>query len=212
MAPAAPPSVARPAPAAAPQPQAAPPKPAAHTTSAQPVKTTTHVAGSQEPTSAPNTDEGVIDYTRIPGELDRKFDEIDEDSALRPTIINPGDVWTRSSQKGLLSDPVEASIVADQQETEQNKAFDLLDALSRSGALPIHHASLHVVIAATHCFDTTLINTVIEENVNPIEKVERSVMIVATTIHAKPAIELLAAEQSERFLGSNPRLGSGKAQ
>ena len=55
---------------------------------------------------------------------------------------------------------------------EKNKAFDLIDALSRSGALPIDHASLHVVMAATHCFDKTLMDCVIKGNVNPIEKVE----------------------------------------
>lgn len=154
---------------------------------------------------APGPD-GQVDYTRIPAALDRKFEELDEESALRPTIINPGDVWSRTSQRGLLSDPVIANLHAREQATERNKAFDLLDALSRSGALPIQQASLHVVIAATHCFDKTLIGTVIEDNVNPIEKVERSLMLVATTIHGRPAAELLMDDQRERFLAGNPRL------
>ena len=38
--------------------------------------------------------------------------------------------------------------------------------------------------------------------------IERSVMIVATTIHNKPAAELLAGEQRDRFLTSSPRLGA----
>jgi hypothetical protein len=39
------------------------------------------------------------------------------------------------------------------------------------------------VIAATHCFDKSLVDTVIEGNVNPIAKVERSMLIVASVIH-----------------------------
>ena len=120
-------------------------------------------------------------------------------------------MWTRSSQKGLLSAPSTSTLYAGEQKAERNKAFDLLDALSRSGALPIDHASLHVVIAATHCFDKTLLDTVIEDNVNPIEKVERSLMIVATTVHRQPARELLMDDQRERFLKLSPALGTGAA-
>jgi hypothetical protein len=140
-----------------------------------------------------------LDYTRIPRELDAKFEALDDDGALRPTILNPGDVWSRTAQKGLLAAPATATMTKDEQKDEKNRAFDLLDALSRSGALPIDHASLHVVIAATHCFDKTLLDTVIQGNVNPIEKVERSVMIVATTVHDRPASELLLDDQRARF-------------
>ena len=77
---------------------------------------------------------------------------------------------------------------------EKQKCFDLLDALSLSGALPIDCASLHVIIAATHCFDETLINTVVQRNVNPIEKLELSSLIVGETIHARPAQQLVRPE------------------
>ena len=94
-----------------------------------------------------------------------------------------------------------------EQKDEKNRAFDLLDALSRSGALPIEHASLHVVIAATHCFDKTLLDTVIQGNVNPIEKVERSVMLVATTVHNRDASEMILEDQRARFFTYTPKLG-----
>ena len=32
----------------------------------------------------------IVDYTKIPVDLERKFDELDPDGALRPTIINIG--------------------------------------------------------------------------------------------------------------------------
>jgi hypothetical protein len=197
----------------------APPQPAqaARPPEPAPVATKTEAA-ARPPTArasgeaAPGGEPGeALDYTRIPAELDRRFDALDEDSALRPTIINPGELWTRSAQKGLLASPVTATLAEKEQKDEKNRAFDLLDALTKSGALTIEDASLHVVIAATHCFDRTLTDTVIQGNVNPIEKVERSLMIVATTIHRRAAVELLADDQRERFLTYAPRLGSPEA-
>lgn len=90
--------------------------------------------------------------------------------------------------------------------TERNKAFDLLDALTKSGALEIEHASLHVIIASTHCFDKSLMETVIQDNVNPIEKVERSSLIVASTIHNVAPMSLISAEQVERVGNFSPML------
>ncbi|MDO9017237.1 MAG: hypothetical protein Q8S73_08180 [Deltaproteobacteria bacterium] len=147
-----------------------------------------------------------MDYTRIPAALDRKFEALDEDGALRPTILGVGEIWSRRSQKSLLAEPVRKSLQADDQKDERRRAFDLLDALTKSGAMPLEHASLHVVIAATHCFDDTLLNTVIQRNVNPIERVERSSVIVATTIHAQSAAALLSDDQRERFFRGSPRL------
>ena len=55
-------------------------------------------------------------------------------------------------------------------------------------------------------FDKALLETVIQGNVNPVEKVERSSMIVATTIHGRPAIELLLEDQRQRFFATSPQL------
>jgi hypothetical protein len=53
----------------------------------------------------------------------------------------------------------------------KNNAFDLLDALSRSGEISIDHSDFHVLLPSTHCFTRSLVDTVIVDNVNPIEKV-----------------------------------------
>jgi len=150
--------------------------------------------------------EGDIDYLAIPTTMAVQFNRLDQDQALRPTIVAAGAPWQRKHQEGLLAQPQEQSLGNDQQETERDKAFDLLDALSCSGALPCEHASLHVILAATHCFDATLVNTVIQQNVNPIEKVERSTLIVATTVHGKNAQELIKADQVERVHTYSPIL------
>ena len=46
---------------------------------------------------------------------------------------------------------------------EKDSAFDLLDALTRSGALPLSHAEMHIVVAATQIFEKTVMETVIQE-------------------------------------------------
>ena len=140
-----------------------------------------------------------IDYTQIPALLDARFQTFDEDNCLRSTIIKPAQRWTLRSQAGLLSEPVQSTLGKDEIKTKRNAAFDLLDALSRSGVLTIDFASLHVVLAATHCFDKSLINTVVQGNVNPIEKTERSSLIMASAIHDKTAAELVKGAQVPRL-------------
>ena len=73
---------------------------------------------------------------------------------------------------------------ADEANKEKKKTFDLIDALTKSGALVLEHSSLHVILGASHYFDKTLMDTVIEENVNPIDKIaEQSMLIAAASVH-----------------------------
>eukprot|EP01104_Vermistella_antarctica_P010587 TRINITY_DN2837_c0_g1_i1.p1 TRINITY_DN2837_c0_g1~~TRINITY_DN2837_c0_g1_i1.p1 ORF type:complete len:269 (+),score=135.51 TRINITY_DN2837_c0_g1_i1:1-807(+) len=148
----------------------------------------------------------VDDYTLVPKELEGKFDRLDPDGALRPTIIHPGKVWKKRAQAALLGKATTSTLEGDDQAEEKTRAFDLLDALSRSGSLSVQDASLHVVMAATHCFDKTLVDTVVQDNVNPIEKVERSSLIIASTIHKKKVEDLIRPSQLERVKTYNPQL------
>merc|ERR1712083_199159 len=95
---------------------------------------------------------------------------------------------------------------SEEQKKEKDAAFDLLDALTKSGALPLEHASLHVVVAATHCFDKTVTETVVQDNLDPISKVERSTLIMASTVHQKPAEALIKESQRQRVCASSPML------
>jgi len=146
------------------------------------------------------------DYTKLPGELDNKFERLDEDSALRSTIIKPTSTWTKSYQKALLAAPEKTTLYVNNLEEEKKKTYDLLDCLSRSGCLCFDHASLHLVLAATHCFDKTITETAIQDNVNPIEKRERSMLIIGSTVHQKPAEDLVKPELLQRVSTFNPIL------
>lgn len=146
------------------------------------------------------------DYTKVPKEMDQNFERLDVDSQLRPTIISPGAVWTKQAQKALLASPITRSLDSEDQKKEKDAAFDLLDALTKSGALPVQHASLHIVVAATHCFDKTITDTVVMQNMNPIDKVERSTLIMATTVHQQPASALIRDAQLPRVKAASPML------
>ena len=182
------------APAPQPQPPQQPPQPA------QPTQRFPDEASSVGASS------GTRDYTQVPVEMDQRFEKLDTDNSLRPTIINPGERWTKRSQKALLASPSTSHLSKAEQKTEREAAFDLLDALTKSGALPLTHASLHVVIAATHCFDKTVTETVIQNNINPIAKVERSSLIMASTVHQKPVPDLIEDEQVQRVTDNSPQL------
>jgi len=147
-----------------------------------------------------------VDYTKLPAALEAKVDQLDTDGALRPTIINPDTTWEKRCQKSLLSQPGLVVLKKSDLEKERNKAWDLLDALTRSGSLAIDQATLHVVIAATHCFDKSLINTLVQDSVNPIEKVERSSLLVASTIHQISPVDLVADEELDRVATYSPML------
>jgi hypothetical protein len=154
--------------------------------------------------------EGAVDYTKVPAQLEQKFEEFDESNSLRPTIINPGNTWTKTFHKSLLSEAEKKNVETEEQGTETNKAFDLLDALTKSGALSVDFASLHVIIASTHCFEQSIIDTVVKDNINPIEKVENSALIVASTIHQTPPQALITHEQLDRISTTSAKLFADK--
>ena len=159
----------------------------------------------QQEVAAPGSSDGD-DVSKLPQVLERKFEALDSDNCLRPTILKTGDVYQKTHQKGLLSKPATQRLHAEAQKQEKDRAYDLLDALTRSGALEVEEASLHVVVASTHCFDKTLMDAVVQDNVNPIEKVERSVLIAASAIHCRAAEAMLREEQVGRVKAHCPQL------
>ena len=143
-------------------------------------------------------DTSTVDVTMVPRKLDAKLEAMDKDSAVRPTVIKTGKSWVRKTQPNLLGKHVSAVLDSAAQEAEKNKAFDLLDALSLSGALAIEGTELHVIVAATHRFDKALIDTVVQDNISPIDKLERSTIVIASTIHNVPPEQLLLPQHASR--------------
>jgi len=166
--------------------------------------------------------EGIIDFTMIPKHLDRMFDTHDEDGSVRSTILKTADSWTRKRQANLLSTSKESFFLDESGPTrkdERNKAFDLLDALSRSGSLPISCAELHVVVAVTHRFENDVMGTVVQDSINPIEKVEKTLLMLACAIHgidesssAVVANLFSTPDHRERLIGSFPELFQNERQ
>jgi hypothetical protein len=133
----------------------------------------------------------IDDFTMIPKALDTKLEHFDTDHSLHSIIIKAGTDWTRTRQLNFLTSPETTRLSSDDVRHEKIKAYALLDALSRSGTLPIAHSELHVFVAVSHCFENDVMGTIIQENINPIMKVERSSLLVASTIYGKPIPTLI---------------------
>merc|ERR1712216_919968 len=170
--------------------------------SPQPAKQAGEPSGQRSSTA----DAMQRDFTEVPKEMDRQFEEFDEDNALRPTVIGLGKVWTKKAQKALIAPRTTSELGSEAQKTEKDAAFDLLDALTRSGAIPVECASLHVVVAATHSFEQTLLETVVQQGVNPIQKVEQSALMMASVVHEMPVSALVHDSQQARLRESSPHL------
>ena len=72
--------------------------------------------------------------------------------------------------------------------------------------LLLPQASLHVIVVSTHLFDRSLIDTIINDNVNPIEKVERSLLVMASVVHECSPRDLVSRGQRARLGEMAPQL------
>lgn len=188
---------------------ASPPVPALQKQAKQAVSPTAEAHPAPQPSQveAQGSAESLVeDLTRLPHLLDANFEKLDVDSALRPTIIKVGETWVKKAQAALLGAPTTSQMRGEEIREAKSEAFELLDALTRAGAFPVAAASLHVIVAATHTFDKSLINTVVQDNVNPICKVERSSLIMAATVHGCETATLLSAGHRARVEAQSPML------
>jgi hypothetical protein len=131
----------------------------------------------------------AVDYTKIPLELEARFDAMEDDGfsgSVRPVIMAPSDCWSRARQIGFVGPRTTSALSVEEQSLEKQAAFGLLDALSRSGDLTMEEAELHVIVAFSQQFPKTLVDTVIQDNSNPIEAVERTLLTVGSQVFDQP--------------------------
>ena len=162
----------------------------------------------QHPQSAVDEDEpaAAVDYTAIPKLLESMLEQVDNEGSVRPTIITPAPQWMLARQSSILAQAETTTLQDEEHRVEKQRAFALLDALTKSGGLQISCADFHVVIAATHCFESSVMDAIVCHNVNPIDKIERSNMITATSVHLRSALDLVKAEELERLFAFSPEL------
>ncbi len=86
------------------------------------------------------------------------------------------------------------------QQQAKRKAFDLLDALTKSGALSVTDGTLHVLVTATHIFDRSLLETLVQRDVNPLQKLKQSLLIMLQTLHGGRPLDTLVAPQEKHDL------------
>jgi len=129
--------------------------------------------------------------------LHAAFERFHLDHSMRPTIIRaPADNWQKVSPRSLIHTSStkkidKASLTAEELQVAKQEAFTLLDALTRSGGLAIEHADLHLLVVSTHRFDKSLMQTLVQDNVNPIDRVEKSSLVMAATLYGKNVTSLL---------------------
>jgi len=170
--------------------------PASHLS--KPVQPALHPAQTTVASNSGSSD--VLDVTKIPALLDKQYERYDRDNAIRPAIINLGPRWKKESAKGLLAARQTSWLTSgDEQTASRNAAFDLLDALTRSGGLVIEQGcSFHVIVAGVHRFDQSLMQTIIQKNVNPIVSVERSYLLMASTLQGVSVSELVTEQNDQQ--------------
>merc|ERR1712224_375431 len=142
-----------------------------------------------------------VAFAAIPKILDEAIERHDKNAAIRSTTIQTANFgWIRNRQKNLLSSAESKHLSKNQIASEKNRAFDLLDALSRSGCLSIPFSELHILICVTHRFDKNVMETLIQDNINPIEKLKLSTLLMASTILNIPARDLVRDEDERKRL------------
>ena len=108
------------------------------------------------------------DFTQVPRNIESRLANY---KSVRPTIFKTDTEWC-FTQKTLLRDESTRKVTLEAQAELKSSCLNILDALSMSGSLPLSDCSLHAVVPFSQFFSKTIIETVIQDNINPIQQIE----------------------------------------
>ena len=107
--------------------------------------------------------------------LAKTFEEaFSHQATVRPVILDVGSVTMNN-----------VALQNDQLKIECNKALDILDWLSKSGALVLDQCSIHVFVGVNHDFQKSLMDSIVQENRNPIAEMHETLVKTAQLCHGK---------------------------
>lgn len=135
--------------------------------------------------------------TTLAKALDARFLVGDVANALRPTILSIGDAWTRTRALSFLEKPTTAPMAKTTQDSEKKAALQLLDILTEAGGVSVMSASLHFVLGATHNFADSVMSSVVDGNMNVLQDVTRSILMVSEVLTGLAGTQLVDGKHAD---------------
>ena len=129
------------------------------------------------------------DYSLIPTQLENRFLEVGKApcSQLRPVTITPNPSgWKKCEYKSILSAASPPKILkSNDVKSHKESALTLLDALTKSGNLPLCETSLYVLFGFNCSWSDSIIQSSVRHNINPIHVATNAVVEIANVLHEK---------------------------
>eukprot|EP01064_Diplonema_japonicum_P038443 TRINITY_DN9323_c0_g1_i1.p1 TRINITY_DN9323_c0_g1~~TRINITY_DN9323_c0_g1_i1.p1 ORF type:complete len:923 (+),score=203.05 TRINITY_DN9323_c0_g1_i1:51-2771(+) len=158
---------------------------------------TSAFVGENVDTTAEAVYEGGDAILSLPSKIDKRIGADVTCTSLHPATIRDTGYWRKKSQKRLLGGEKTCVLSESDLRTEKTKAYDLLDALTKSGLVPVEDSVLHVIVPTAHTFDQTIMDTLIKKNENPILSLQHSTQLVSSVLHRVDPQSLLKPEGSQ---------------
>ncbi len=106
-------------------------------------------------------------------------------SSLRQTVLHVESKWRRQ-ESGFVGAAKSVELGKDEIAAERNTCFGLLDSLSNGGCLSLgSEAELHVVFVATHQYEKSVLDSVVQESRDPIEELQHDWSLMREAICAE---------------------------